>query len=68
MNSRNGLLVIRRVMQALENPKAKSNDKDIIEVRNYSDALESIETLAKGKKKLKIRDMCDVQWASTKRV
>lgn len=51
----------RGVTRALENLKAKTDDKDIIEVRNYSDALEYVETLAADKKKIKIRDMCDVQ-------
>jgi Fic family protein len=56
----------RGVTRALEDTKAKTEDKDIIEVRNYSDALEYIETLAADKKKFKIRDMCDVQRLVTK--
>lgn len=51
----------RGVTQALEVPKSKTKDKDIIEVRNYSDALEYVETLAADKRKLKTRDLCDIQ-------
>jgi Fic family protein len=58
----------RGVTRALEEKKSKkkTDDKDIIEVRNYSDALEYVETLAADPRKLKIRDMCDVQKLVTK--
>lgn len=41
-------------------------DKDIIEVRNYRDALEYAESLAEDKRKLRINDMCDLQKLITK--
>lgn len=56
----------RGVTRALESKKKDVTDKDILEVRNYSDALEYIETLAEEKAKLKIRDMCDLQKLVTK--
>ncbi|MBN8541158.1 MAG: Fic family protein [Deltaproteobacteria bacterium] len=56
----------RGVTEALEGSKSKTSDRDIIEVRNYSDALEYVETLAGDKRKLKIRDMCDIQKLVTK--
>lgn len=56
----------RGVTRALESKKIDLQDKDIVEVRNYSDAIEYIETLATEKGKLKIRDMCDVQKLITK--
>lgn len=59
-------LEVRGVTQILENKKIKTDDKDIIEVRNYDDALGYIETLASEKSKLKIRDMCDIQKLITK--
>lgn len=59
-------LEVRGVTQILENKKIKTDDKDIIEVRNYDDALGYIETLAREKSKLKIRDMCDIQKLITK--
>lgn len=59
-------LAERGVTRALEEKKDKTTDKDIIEVRNYSDALEYVETLSKEKGKLKIRDLCDVQKLITK--
>jgi len=56
----------RGVTQALENIKAKTMDKDIIEVRNYSDALHLVEILAAEKAKIKTRDICDLQKLVTK--
>ncbi len=56
----------RGVTRVLEGPKLKTNDKDIIEVRNYSDALDYAEDLASDKRKLKTRDMCDLQKLITK--
>jgi Fic family protein len=59
-------LEVRGVTQFLENKKTKTSDKDVIEVRNYNDALEYIDVLASEKKKLKISDMCDLQKLITK--
>lgn len=59
-------LEVRGVTQVLENKKDKTDNKDIIEVRNYDDALGYIETLASENSKLKIRDMCDIQKLITK--
>lgn len=59
-------LEVRGVTQILESKKSKSSDKDIIEVRNYNDALEYIEVLAGEKTKLKTGDMCDIQKLITK--
>lgn len=59
-------LEVRGVTRALEDKKKNTTDKDILEVRNYSDAIEYIETLAEEKAKLKVRDMCDVQKLITK--
>ncbi len=59
-------LEVRGVTQVLESKKSKTTDKDVIEVRNYNDALEYIEVLADEKAKLKIRDMCDIQKLITK--
>lgn len=56
----------RGVTQALEGPKLKSDNKDIIEVRNYSDALEYAETLSSEPRKLRTRDLCDIQKLVTK--
>ena len=56
----------RGVTQALENIKIRTADKDIIEVYNYSDALQFVETLAVEKAKIKIRDICDIQKLVTK--
>lgn len=56
----------RGVTRALEDKKVDTEDKDILEVRNYSDAIEYIEDLAAEKSKLKIRDVCDVQKLITK--
>lgn len=54
-------LEVRGVTQALENIKTKTIVKDIIEVRNYSDALQFVEILAAEKAKIKTRDVCDIQ-------
>lgn len=51
----------RGVTKALESQDKSTDDKDIIEVRNYSDALEYVEVLSREKKQLTIRDMCDIQ-------
>lgn len=59
-------LEVRGVTQILESKKSKTSDKDIIEVRNYNDALEYIEVLAGEKTKLKTGDMCDIQKLITK--
>lgn len=59
-------LEIRGVTNALTGKKIDKTDKDIIEVRNYSDSLEYIEVLAGEKAKLKTRDMCDIQKLITK--
>jgi Fic family protein len=59
-------LEVRCVTQILESKKSKTSDKDIIEVRNYIDALEYIEVLAGEKTKLKTSDMCDIQKLITK--
>ncbi len=59
-------LEVRGVTQILESKKTKTSDKDIIEVRNYNDALEYIEVLAGEKSKLKTSDMCDIQKLITK--
>lgn len=59
-------LEVRGVTQILESKKGKTSDKDIIEVRNYSDALEYVEVLAEEKAKLRITDMCDIQKLITK--
>lgn len=59
-------LEVRGVTQILESKKSKTSDKDIIEVRNYNDALEYIEVLAAEKNKLKTGDMCDIQKLITK--
>ncbi len=55
-------LEVRGVTLALENKKSKVEDKDIIEVRNYNDALEYVEALSNEK----ARDMCDIQKLITK--
>ena len=59
-------LEVRGVTQILESKKTKTSDKDIIEVRNYNDALEYIEVLAGEKSKLKTSGMCDIQKLITK--
>jgi len=59
-------LEVRGVTQILESKKGKTADKDIIEVRNYSEALEYVEVLAEEKAKLRITDMCDIQKLITK--
>lgn len=59
-------LEVRGVTNALEGKKIDRTDKDIIEVRNYSDALDYIEVLSSEKRKLKTRDMCDIQKLITK--
>lgn len=56
----------RGVTKALEETEGSADDKDTIEVRNYSDALDYVETLSEEKKKLKLSDMCDVQKLITK--
>jgi Fic family protein len=59
-------LEVRGVTIALESKKIDKTDKDIIEVRNYSDAIDYIEVLAAEKANLKTRDMCDIQKLITK--
>ncbi|MBK9321599.1 MAG: Fic family protein [Bdellovibrionaceae bacterium] len=59
-------LEVLGVTRALEEKKRDITDKDIIEVKNYSDAIDYVETLSAEKIKLKIRDMCDVQKLITK--
>lgn len=59
-------LEVRGVTKILENKKTKTTDKDIIEVRNYDDALGYVEVLATEKSKLTTRDMCDIQKLITK--
>ncbi len=59
-------LEVRGVTKALENKKIETSEKDIIEVRNYNDAIEYVETLAREKTKLKVRDICDIQKLITK--
>ena len=59
-------LEVRGVTSALESKKFDRTEKDIIEVRNYSDALDYIEVLASEKIKLKTRDLCDIQKLITK--
>lgn len=56
----------RGVTQALEQKITEAADKDIIEVRNYRDALEYAESLAEDKMKLRLGDMCDLQKLITK--
>lgn len=56
----------RGVTQALEQKNLESDDKDIIEVRNYRDALDYAETLAEDRRRLRINDMCDLQKLVTK--
>jgi Fic family protein len=56
----------RGVTKVLEENEIKATDNDTIEVRNYSDALDYVETLSEEKKKLKLRDMCDIQKLITK--
>lgn len=56
----------RGVTKALEDNRSEVTDKDTIEVRNYSDALDYVETLADEKKKLRLGDMCDIQKLITK--
>lgn len=51
----------RGVTKVLNGKDENSNEKDIIEVRNYSDALEYIEQLSKDKKRMTTRDLCDIQ-------
>lgn len=58
----------RGVTKALDEQDNQSDEKDIIEVRNYSDALEYIETLAKDKKRVTTRDLCDIQKLITRDV
>ena len=59
-------LEVHGVTQALENIKSKPADKDIIEIRNYCDALQFAEILATEKAKIKTRDICDIQKLITK--
>ncbi len=59
-------LEFRGVTQILESKKNKTSDKDIIEIGNYSDALEYVEVLAEEKTRLRISDMCDIQKLITK--
>jgi Fic family protein len=59
-------LEVRGVTNALESKIIDKSDKDILEVRNYSDALDYIEVLASEKANLKTRDMCDIQKLITK--
>jgi len=59
-------LEVRGVTQILDSKKTKKEDKDILEIRNYSDALEYAETLSREKSKLKSRDLCDIQKLVTK--
>ncbi len=49
------------VTKILNQRDNNSNEKDIIEVRNYSDALDYIEQLATDKKRITTRDLCDIQ-------
>ncbi len=56
----------RGVTRALGDKKFDPENKDILEVRNYSDAIEYVEDLALEKSKLKIRDVCDIQKLITK--
>ncbi len=56
----------RGVTKALEESGDQAPDQDVIEVRNYSDALDYVETLADETKKIKLGDMCDVQKLVTK--
>lgn len=58
----------RGVTKALDEKDSHSDEKDIIEVRNYSDAIEYIEQLAKDKKRITTRDLCDVQKLITRDV
>lgn len=58
----------RGVTKALDEQDKNSEEKDIIEVRNYSDALDYIETLAKDKKRITTRDLCDIQKLITRDV
>lgn len=51
----------RGVTKALESSEESTDDKDILEVRNYSDALDYVEVLSNEKKKFTVRDMCDIQ-------
>lgn len=59
-------LEVQGVTKVLEGKNRDKADKDIIEVRNYSDALDYIEVLATEKTKLKTRDICDIQKLITK--
>lgn len=43
-------LEVRGVTQILESKKSRTSDKDIIEVRNYSDALDYVEVLAEARR------------------
>lgn len=56
----------RGVTEALESADKSTDNRDILEVRNYSDALDYVEVLSKEKKKFTVRDMCDVQKLVTK--
>lgn len=59
-------LEVRGVTQVLESTKNKTLDKDVIEIRNYNDALEYVEVLAREERKFKVRDLCDIQKLVTK--
>lgn len=61
-------LEVKGVTQVLDGKKIDTEDKDIVEVRNYNDAHVYLEALVSEKSKLKTRDMCDVQKLITKDV
>jgi Fic family protein len=58
----------RGVTQIIDGKDTPSTDKDVIEVRNYRDALEYAETLAGEKSRFKQRDLCDLQKLVTRNV
>lgn len=51
----------RGVTRILEDDDFDTSDKDVLEIRNYCDALEYVEILAKEKNNPTLRDMCDLQ-------
>lgn len=59
-------LEVRGVTEVLEGHSAEVKDKDILEIRNYIDALEYVEVLSTEGSKLKVGDMLDIQKLITK--
>jgi Fic family protein len=55
-----------QVTALIDGKRVKGSEEDICEVKNYYEALDYIETLAKDNRKLVLRDICDIQKLVTK--